>query len=179
MQFHLVFFGIALGLNITGNAFSFFAMLGFFALLGLSVKNTILLTDYANQARRHGFGVVDSAVEALRERFRPLFATSVTAIVSLIPLAITSPFWEGLMVVLIFGLISSTFLVVTVFPYYYLGAEFLRLRINPRHFLIWLAVTTLLAVLAGIWLGALWVLLVVVASLLVVPIQRLYLKVLS
>lgn len=83
------------------------------------------------------------------------------------------------MVVLIFGLISSTFLVVTVFPYYYLGAEFLRLRINPRHFLIWLAVTTLLAVLAGIWLGALWVLLVVVASLLVVPIQRLYLKVLS
>ena len=45
-------FGITLGLYLTENSFSFFAMLGFFALIGLSLKNTILLTDYANQARR-------------------------------------------------------------------------------------------------------------------------------
>lgn len=119
-------FGIALGLYITDNPFSFFAMLGFFALIGLSIKNTILLTDYANQARRRGLGPVDAIHEALAERFRPLIATSLTAVVSLIPLAITSPFWEGLTVVLIFGLLSSTFLVVTVFPYYYLGGEYLR-----------------------------------------------------
>jgi multidrug efflux pump subunit AcrB len=122
------FFGIALGLYLTNNAFSFFAMLGFFALIGLSIKNTILLTDYANQARRSGMGAVDAAVAALGERFRPLIATSITAVVSLIPLAITSPFWEGLAVVLIFGLLSSTFLVITVFPYYYLGAEYLRMQ---------------------------------------------------
>ncbi len=120
-------FGITLGLYITDNAFSFFAMLGFFALIGLSLKNTILLTDYANQARRRGSRPVDAIHEALAERFRPLIATSLTAVVSLIPLAITSPFWEGLTVVLIFGLLSSTFLVVTVFPYYYLGGEYLRL----------------------------------------------------
>jgi multidrug efflux pump subunit AcrB len=122
------FFGIALGLYITDNAFSFFAMLGFFALIGLSIKNTILLTDYANQARRSGMGPIDATVEAIHERFRPLIATSITAVVSLIPLAITSPFWEGLAVVLIGGLISSTFLVITVFPYYYLGAEYLRIQ---------------------------------------------------
>jgi len=120
------FFGIAAGLSLTDNPFSFFTMLGFFALIGLSIKNTILLTDYANQARRLGLGPVDAAVEALHERFRPLIATSLTAVVSLIPLAITSPFWEALAVTLICGLLSSTFLVVTVFPYYYLGAEFLR-----------------------------------------------------
>lgn len=119
-------FGITLGLYVTDNAFSFFAMLGFFALIGLSLKNTILLTDYANQARRAGSGAVDAAHEALAERFRPLIATSFTAVVSLIPLAISSPFWEGLAVVLIFGLLSSTFLVITVFPYYYLGAEYMR-----------------------------------------------------
>ena len=119
-------FGITLGLYLTDNAFSFFAMLGFFALIGLSLKNTILLTDYANQARRAGSGAVDAAHEALAERFRPLIATSLTAVVSLIPLAISSPFWEGLAVVLIFGLLSSTFLVITVFPYYYLGAEYMR-----------------------------------------------------
>jgi multidrug efflux pump subunit AcrB len=102
-------------------------MLGFFALIGLSLKNTILLTDYANQSRRRGSRPVDAIHEALAERFRPLIATSLTAVMSLIPLAITSPFWQGLTVVLIFGLLSSTFLVVTVFPYYYLGGEFLRL----------------------------------------------------
>lgn len=121
-------FGITMGLWLTHNAFSFFAMLGFFALIGLSIKNTILLTDYANQARRVGMNPVDAAHEALAERFRPLIATSLTAVVSLIPLAITSPFWEGLSVVLIFGLLSSTFLVITIFPYYYLTVEFLRAK---------------------------------------------------
>ena len=136
-------FGITLGLYLTENAFSFFAMLGFFALIGLSIKNTILLVDYANQARRAGKGAVDAVHESLQERFRPLIATSFTAIVALIPLAILSPFWEGLAVVLIFGLLSSTFLVITVFPYYYLGAEYLRMHISRRTFLLWIVVTAI------------------------------------
>lgn len=134
-------FGITLGLYLTDNAFSFFAMLGFFALIGLSIKNTILLTDYANQLRRTGASSVEAAVGALGERFRPLIATSLTAVVSLIPLMLSSPFWEGLAVVLIFGLLSSTLLVLTVFPYYYLGAEFVRLRISRTACLLWLAIT--------------------------------------
>jgi multidrug efflux pump subunit AcrB len=139
-------FGITLGLWLTNNAFSFFAMLGFFALIGLSIKNTILLTDYANQLRRSGLSAVDSAVGALEERFRPLIATSFTAVVSLIPLSLSSPFWQGLTVVLIFGLLSSTFLVITVFPYYYLGAEFMRLRISRKAVLLWLGLTILLSI---------------------------------
>jgi multidrug efflux pump subunit AcrB len=139
-------FGVTLGLYLTDNAFSFFAMLGFFALIGLSIKNTILLTDYANQARRSGMSPIDAAVAALGERFRPLVATSLTAICSLIPLAVTSPFWQGLAVVLIFGLASSTFLVLTVFPYYYLGAEYLRMRISRLGFFKWLAVTVVVTV---------------------------------
>ena len=146
-------FGITLGLYITDNAFSFFAMLGFFALIGLSIKNTILLTDYANQSRSAGMRPVDAVYEALQERFRPLIATSFTAVIALIPLALTSPFWEGLVVVLIFGLLSSTFLVITVFPYYYLGGEYLRMKIGFRTFISWLipniAVLMLVAKLAG------------------------------
>jgi multidrug efflux pump subunit AcrB len=134
-------FGITLGLFLTNNAFSFFAMLGFFALIGLSIKNTILLTDFANQSRRAGLHPVDAAHAALAERFRPLIATSLTAVFSLIPLALSSPFWEGLAVVLIFGLLSSTFLVVTVFPYYYLGSEFLRQRVNRRMGILWFVLT--------------------------------------
>ncbi|MEK7059868.1 MAG: efflux RND transporter permease subunit [Patescibacteria group bacterium] len=140
-------FGITLGLFLTDNAFSFFAALGFFALIGLSIKNTILLTDYANQSRRAGMDAVDAAHEALAERFRPLIATSLTAIASLIPLAITSPFWEGLAVVLVGGLLSSTFLVLTVFPYYYLGSEFLRSRINRKKGISWVVLTVALLIL--------------------------------
>jgi multidrug efflux pump subunit AcrB len=149
-------FGITLGLYLTDNAFSFFAMLGFFALIGLSLKNTILLTDYANQLRRSGEQAVDAAVGAVAERFRPLIATSLTAAVSLIPLALASPFWEGLAVVLIFGLLSSTFLVITVFPYYYLGAEYMRLHISRKACLLWLALTILVTVglsMAGVNAG--------------------------
>jgi len=135
------FFGIALGLYLSDNPFSFFSALGFFALIGLSIKNSILLTDYANQARRAGMGAVDAAHEALAERFRPLIATSLTAVVSLIPLAIASPFWEGLAVVLIGGLLSSTFLVITIFPYYYLGAEYMRTRISRKTGLLWVGLT--------------------------------------
>lgn len=138
-------FGITLGLYVTDNPFSFFAMLGFFALIGLSIKNSILLTDYANQSRKAGMGPVDAAHEALAERFRPLIATSLTAVFSLIPLAITSPFWEGLAVVLIGGLLSSTFLVITVFPYYYLGCEFLRAKVSRKTGISWIILTAVLA----------------------------------
>lgn len=158
-------FGVMLGLDITNNAISFFTMMGFFALIGLSIKNTILLTDFANQARHQGLSAIDSAVAALEERFRPLFATSMTAVVSLIPLALYSPFWEGLAVVLIFGLLSSTFLVITVFPYYYLGAEYLRLRIRATSFFMWLVPTLAVAVLAGLLGGPVWAFLALPLSL--------------
>ena len=146
-------FGVVAGLYATDNPISFFALLGFFALIGLSIKNTILLTDFANQARRTGAGAIDAAVAALEERFRPLIATSLMAVLSLVPLALTSPFWEGLAVVLIFGLLSSTFLVLTVFPYLYLGVELLRRNISPRAFISWLVPSVLLVFLAAKFVG--------------------------
>lgn len=166
-------FGITLGLYLTDNSFSFFAMLGFFALIGLSIKNTILLTDYANQLRRSGATSVEAAVGALGERFRPLIATSLTAVVSLIPLAIASPFWEGLAVVLIFGLLSSTLLVVTVFPYYYLGAEFIRLRISRKACIGWLVLSiAAIAALVAVKAAAFAALAPIVVALLFVAVGK-------
>jgi multidrug efflux pump subunit AcrB len=130
-------FGITLGLYLSDNAFSFFSMLGFFALIGLSIKNTILLTDYANQARKAGEQPVEAIALALEQRFRPLLATSVTAIVSLIPLALSNPFWQGLAITLMCGLLSSTLLVIVVFPYYYLGAEYLKIHVSRTIGITW------------------------------------------
>ncbi|MBC7581376.1 efflux RND transporter permease subunit [Aeromicrobium sp.] len=165
-------FGVTLGLYLTHNAFSFFAAMGFFALIGLSLKNTILLTDYANQSRKAGMGAIDAAVAALGERFRPLVATSLTAVVSLIPLAVTSPFWEGLAVVLIFGLLSSTTLVILVFPYYYLGGEFLRAHISRKAFFLWLIPTIALIFALGKINGKLWPLAILLTLAAAIVLKR-------
>jgi multidrug efflux pump subunit AcrB len=85
-----------------------------------------LLTDYANQARDQGMRTGEAMASAIKARFRPLITTSLTSIVALLPLALTDPFWESLSYTLIFGLLSSTLLVIISFPYAYLGVEWLR-----------------------------------------------------
>ena len=105
-------------------------MIGFFGLIGIAVNNTILLTDYANQERRNGMPIVESISEATKKRFRPLLTTSLTTVAALLPLALSDPFWEALAFTIIFGLLSSTFLVIVSFPYYYLFAEALRTRVR-------------------------------------------------
>lgn len=103
-------------------------MIGFFALIGIAVNNTIMLVDYANQARKEGKGYSESIASAVRHRFRPLLTTSLISVVALTPLAVNDPFWQSLAVTLIFGLLSSTFLVIVAFPYFWLIAEWLRLK---------------------------------------------------
>lgn len=120
------FFGIGAGLYYTNNSASFFVMLGFFALIGIALNNTILITDFANQERRKGAGRVESIARALQARFRPLLTTSITSVVALIPLTVQDPFWQSLGVTLIFGLLSSTILVILCFPYYLIASEVLR-----------------------------------------------------
>ncbi|HRV75817.1 MAG: efflux RND transporter permease subunit [Candidatus Nomurabacteria bacterium] len=120
------FLGVGMGLYYTNNSASFFVMLGFFALIGIALNNTILITDLANQERRKGVGRIESIARALQARFRPLLTTSITSVVALIPLALQDPFWQSLSVTLIFGLLSSTLLVILCFPYYLVAVEVLR-----------------------------------------------------
>lgn len=120
------FFGVAAGLYYTDNPLSFFVLVGFFALIGIAVNNTILLTDFANQARDAGADKYEAMAQAVKARFRPLITTSLTSVVALIPLALSDPFWQSLAVTLIFGLLSSTLLVIIAFPYLYLITEWLR-----------------------------------------------------
>jgi len=120
------FFGVFGGLLITDNELSFFVMLGLIGLIGIAVNNSILLVDFANQERDLGADRKTAIATAVKKRFRPLVATSFTTVGGLLPLALSDPFWEGLAFTIIFGLLSSTFLVILSFPYYYLGVEWLR-----------------------------------------------------
>lgn len=124
------FFGVFGGLLITDNRISFFVMLGLLGLIGIAVNNTILLLDFANQERDRGATRQEAITTAMRRRFRPLVATTLTTVAGVLPLALSDPFWEALGFTIIFGLISSTFLVLFSFPYYYLAFEAARDRVR-------------------------------------------------
>jgi multidrug efflux pump subunit AcrB len=120
------FFGVFTALSFTDNPISFFVAVGFIALIGVVVNNTILLVDAANQARRRGLRPGEAIAEAVERRFRPLVATTLTTVVGLLPLALSDPFWESLTFTLIGGLISSTIMVLLAFPVFYLAVEMVR-----------------------------------------------------
>lgn len=99
---------------------SFVAVIGLIALVGIEVKNTILLVDFTNQLRQQGKDIETAIREAGEVRFVPIVLTSLTAIGGLLPLALEwNPLYSPLAWVLIGGLISSTLLSRLVTPVLY------------------------------------------------------------
>jgi Cation/multidrug efflux pump len=107
-------------LLLTGNSISFTASIGFIALIGIEIKNSILLVDFTNQLREQGVPL-DEAIERAGEvRFLPILLTSATAIGGLLPLALqNSGLYSPMAWVIIGGLISSTLLSRLVTPVMY------------------------------------------------------------
>jgi len=117
-------FGIMGGLIalwLAGESLSFTAMIGFVALIGIEIKNSILLVEFANQQRAAGVNLRDAIERAGEVRFLPVLLTSLTAIGGLTPLALEgAPLYSPLAMVLIGGLVSSTLLARIVTPAMYL-----------------------------------------------------------
>jgi len=113
-------FGSVVALWLGGYTFSFTAFIGIITLIGLEVKNTIIIVDFTNQMRRQGHDI-DKAIELAREeRFTPIFLTTLTAIFALVPLVLEhSAFFSPLALVLIGGLLSSLLLTRFVEPVLY------------------------------------------------------------
>jgi multidrug efflux pump subunit AcrB len=107
-------------LYLVGYPLSFVAIVGLIALIGIEVKNSILLVDFTNQLRAEGMPLLEAIEQAGEIRFVPIVLTSLTAIGGLIPLAIeANPLYSPLAWVLIGGLISSTLLSRIVTPVMY------------------------------------------------------------
>lgn len=114
-------FGGLIALVVTGNNLSFLAVIGFIALVGIEIKNSILLVDFTSQLRQRGLKLREAIEQAGEVRFLPVLLTSVTAIGGLMPLALFGGSLYGpLAIVLIGGLISSTLLSRIVTPAMYL-----------------------------------------------------------
>jgi multidrug efflux pump subunit AcrB len=113
-------FGGMLMLLITNNDISFTAAIGFIALIGIEIKNSILLVDFTNQLREEGVPLDDAIEQAGEIRFLPILLTSATAIGGLLPLAVQNiGLYSPMAWVIIGGLITSTLLARLVTPVMY------------------------------------------------------------
>ncbi len=117
----LTVFGAAIGVLIMKQDVSMTGILGIVSLMGILVRNGIIMLDYAEELRhKHNLPVYDAALEAGKRRMRPIFLTSAAASMGVIPMIISnSPLWGPMGTVICFGTLISMVLVVTVLPVAY------------------------------------------------------------
>lgn len=114
----LTFLGIMLGHWLFGAPFSATSMIGFIALAGIIVRNSILLVDFIRHADPGGKVSVDVLIEAGATRFKPILLTAIAAMIGA-AVILADPIFQGLAISLLFGLLSSTVLTVLVIPAIY------------------------------------------------------------
>jgi len=115
--------GVAWGLFLTGISLSAIAFLAIIMLIGIVVKNAIVLVDYINILRAREYQLFDAIVTAGGNRLRPVLMTAITTILGMIPLAISrgegAEIWHPLGVTVIFGLAVSTLVTLILVPVVY------------------------------------------------------------
>ena len=114
----LTLIGIVLGHWMFGAPFTATSMIGFIALAGIIVRNSILLVDFIQHRRQAGSGLRDALLEAGSIRFKPIFLTAVAAMIGA-AFIMTDPIFQGLAISMVFGLASSTALTMLVIPAIY------------------------------------------------------------
>lgn len=122
--------GAFLALNLSQSHLSLFALLGLIMLMGLVVKNAILIVDFTNQLKTQGMHYKDALIEAGKGRMRPILMTSISMIVGMLPIAMaqgTASEWKnGLAWVIIGGVTSSLILTVYLVPVVYYAVDSIK-----------------------------------------------------
>ena len=117
------FSGILIALALTGTTLNVMSMLGGIMLIGIVVKNGIVLIDYTMLCRERGMSALHAAVVAGRSRLRPVLMTTFTTILGMVPMAVSagegSEMWRPLGVSVIGGLTISTVLTLILVPVLY------------------------------------------------------------
>ncbi|MBI1171045.1 AcrB/AcrD/AcrF family protein [bacterium] len=113
----LTFLGIIFGHWLFGAPFSATSMIGFIALAGIIVRNSILLVDFIRNSKG-GAVTIDVLVEAGAIRFKPILLTAIAAMIGAVVI-LSDPIFQGLAISLLFGLLTSTLLTVLVIPAIY------------------------------------------------------------
>lgn len=117
----LCLLGAALGIWVMGLDVGVTAVLGIVSLMGILVRNGIIMLDYADELReKEGLTVREAALHSAKRRMRPIFLTSAAASMGVIPMILGgSPLWSPMGSVVFFGTIVSMVLTVTILPVAY------------------------------------------------------------
>ncbi len=127
----LTLIGIVLGHWLLGAAFTATSMIGFIALAGIIVRNSILLVDFIRHRRAAGdVPLREALIEAGATRFKPIVLTAAAAMIGA-AFILTDPIFQGLAISLVFGLASSTALTVLVIPAIYVWLRDDEMPANP------------------------------------------------
>jgi CzcA family heavy metal efflux pump len=121
--------GAMVGLFVTGNDFSIMSFIGLVGLSGIVVNDSIVLVDCINRMRRSGLDLFEAILAGGQQRLRPIISTTVSTVGGIITLTIIDELWEGLGVVIIFGICFATVLTLIVVPTMYSIFEGMRYSI--------------------------------------------------
>jgi len=115
--------GVFIALYVTGTTLSVIAAIGAIMLIGIVVKNAIVLVDYINLMRDRGLEMYEAIALSGRSRLRPVLMTSATTILGMLPLALSSgegsEIWSPMGIAVIGGLLFSTIITLIVVPVIY------------------------------------------------------------
>ena len=117
------FVGVLLGLFVTGTPLGAMGMIGILILMGIVVKNGIVLIDYTILMRERGYSITESSVIAANSRLRPILMTTLTTVLGMIPMAVGqgegAEMWRSLGMVVAWGLTISTLVTLVIIPTVY------------------------------------------------------------
>jgi len=117
------FTGVILAHLLTGTTMSVISMVGGVMLVGIVVKNAIVLVDYINLMRERGLKLNEAIVISGKSRLRPVLMTSLTTILGMMPLALSkgsgSEIWSPMGIAVIGGLVFSTIVTLVLVPVVY------------------------------------------------------------
>ena len=117
------FVGVIWAFTLTGTALNIITFIGIIMLMGIVVKNAIVLVDYIKQLKRRGMNLHDAIVNGGKTRLRPILMTSLTTIFGMTPLAISrgegSEVWNALGITVISGLLISGLVTLILVPLVY------------------------------------------------------------
>lgn len=114
----LIFIGVVLGLLVFGKSLDFFAMLGLLGLIGMNIKNAIVLVDEIGLQLSSGLAPVNAVIEATKTRIVPVTMASGTTILGMLPL-LGDAMFAGMAATIMGGLFVSTILTIFVLPVTY------------------------------------------------------------
>ncbi len=112
--------GVVVALLGSGKPLGFVAILGVLALIGIIIRNSIILVTQIDEMRRDGLGPWAAVVEATKHRMRPILLTAMAASLGMIPIA-PQVFWGPMAYAMIGGIVAATFLTLFFLPALYVG----------------------------------------------------------